>query len=151
MQTAYANAAVEHQTPEDSVRLLVENYMDLWNRHDIEEHSKLLTEDADLVNVVGMHLRGREEIQRQHEQLHRTIFSRMVSRILHLSVRFPTDTTALVHVNWEMRGAVRLPGWNAPEPRTGVMTMLLVNQDGKWMARALHNTDTIPVPSLPGE
>ena len=43
MQTAYANAAVEHQTPEDSVRLLVENYMDLWNRHDIASSAPSLS------------------------------------------------------------------------------------------------------------
>ena len=159
MQTAYAQRSGgtipgergpgEIENTGTAVQQAMEHYMALWNRHAIDEHSKLFTEDADLVNVVGMHLRGRQAIQEQHEQLHRTIFANSVSRALDVSVHPLGRATALVHMHWEMAGAAKLPGWNVPEPRTGVMTLLWVNQGSGWRVRAVHNTDTIPVAPLP--
>lgn len=149
MQTAYAVQSGETQRSEMEIRDLTEKYMALWSQHAIAEHTKLFTEDADLVNVVGMHLHGRQEIFDQHVQLHRTIFANSVSRIIDLSVHLLADEIALVHMNWEMKGAAQLPGWNVPEPRTGVMTLLWVNQGNGWRVRAVHNTDTLPVPALP--
>ena len=130
------------------IQTQMERYMSLWNAHAIAEHSQLLTEDADLVNVVGMHVRGRQDIQKHHEELHRSIFSNSVSRILELSIHSVDNATVLVHMHWEMKGAAKLPGWNVPEPRTGMMTLLWVKKE-EWRVRALHNTDAIPVPELP--
>ncbi len=148
-QTAYANETENIQEVQSTIRGRMEHYMALWNEHAIAEHSRLLTEDADLVNVVGMHVQGRQEIQKHHEQLHRTIFSKSVSRILELSIHAVDNATVLVHMRWEMKGAARLPGWDVPEPRTGVMTLVWVKQTSEWRVRALHNTDAIPVPELP--
>ncbi len=131
------------------IRSKVEQYMTLWTAHRIEEHSKLLTEDADLVNVIGQHLHGREAIQGHHEHLHSTIFAQSSSRIVNLIIQSVADGIALVHMHWEMKGAARLPGWNVPEPRTGVMSQLWVRQQGEWRVRALQNTDAIPMPPLP--
>ncbi len=133
---------------EVTIQRLMERYMELWNAHAIAEHSQLLTEDADLVNVVGMHVRGRQAIQEHHELLHKILFARSVSRILDMFVRVVDNVTVLVHMHWEMKGAAKLPGWNVPDPRTGVMTLLWVKQ-AEWRVRALHNTDTIPLPELP--
>jgi uncharacterized protein (TIGR02246 family) len=149
MQAAQPKQTENVQEQQGAIGSRMEHYMALWNAHAIAEHSKLLTEDADLVNVVGMHVRGRPEIQKHHEQLHRTIFSKSVSRILELSVHSVDTATVLVHMHWEMKGAAKLPGWNVPEPRTGVMTLLWVKQAGEWQVRALHNTDAMPVPELP--
>ena len=149
MQTAYAGEAEDTQDLQATIRRRTEQYIALWNEHAIAEHSKLLTEDADLVNVVGMHVHGRQDIQEHHEQLHRTLFSKSVSRILQLSVHAVDNATVLAHMHWEMKGAAKLPGWNIPEPRTGVMTLVWVKQASEWRVRALHNTDAIPVPELP--
>ena len=149
MQIAQAKLLENDREHQETIRSMTEHYMALWNAHDIAEHSKLLTEDADLVNVVGMHVRGRQDIQKHHEQLHRTIFSKSVSRIVELSIQSIDNSTVLVHMHWEMKGAAKLPGWNVPEPRTGVMTLLWVKRNGEWRVRSLHNTDAIPVPELP--
>jgi uncharacterized protein (TIGR02246 family) len=149
MQVAQAKPLENEREQQDAIRSMTEHYMALWNAHAIEEHSLLLTEDADLVNVVGMHVHGRQDIQKHHEQLHRTIFSKSVSRILNLSISSVDNSTVLVHMHWEMKGAAKLPGWNIPEPRTGVMSLLWVKRSGEWRVRSLHNTDAIPVPELP--
>jgi uncharacterized protein (TIGR02246 family) len=131
------------------VRKRTEQYMALWSEHRIAEHSQLLTEDADLVNVVGVRFHGRPAIQALHEQLHRTIFAKSESRIVEMSVVALSPSIALVHAQWEMKGMAKMPGWNVPEPRTGWMTLVWVNQEGKWLVRAMHNTDAIEVPDLP--
>ena len=41
------------------VSAVVTTVVDAWNRHDMKAYSALFTEDADFVNVVGMHFRGR--------------------------------------------------------------------------------------------
>jgi len=149
MQAAEARPLENEREQQQAIRNATERYMELWNAHAIGEHSQLLTEDADLVNVVGMHVRGRQDIQKHHEQLHRTIFSNSASRILDLSIAAVDDATVLAHMRWEMKGAAKLPGWSVPEPRTGVMSLLWVKRNGQWRVRSLHNTDAIPVPELP--
>lgn len=149
MQTVYANELETTQERQATVRRQMELYMALWNAHAIAEHSKLLADNADLVNVVGMHVRGRQAIQEHHEQLHRTIFSKSVSRIVELAIHSVDHATVLVHMHWEMKGAAKLPDWNVPDPRTGVMTLVWVKQGAEWLVRALHNTDAIPIPKLP--
>lgn len=149
MQVAQASPVENEREQQEVIRDATEHYMALWNAHAIAEHSQLLTEDADLVNVVGMHVRGRQDIQKQHEQLHSTIFSKSVSRILDLSIAAVDNATVLVHMHWEMKGAAKLPGWNVPEPRIGVMSLLWIKRNGEWRVRSLHNTDAIPVPTLP--
>jgi uncharacterized protein (TIGR02246 family) len=109
----------------------------------------MLTGDADLVNVVGVRFRGRKAIQALHEQLHATIFAKSETRVAEMTVAALHATTTLVHVHWEMSGVAKLPGWNVPEPRTGVLSLVWVNQGGEWKVRAMHNTDVMEVPALP--
>jgi len=71
------------------------------------------------------------------------------SRILDLSMQSIDNTTVLAHMHWEMKGAAKLPGWDVPEPRTGVMSLLWVQRNGEWRVRALHSTDSVAVPELP--
>ena len=109
----------------------------------------MLTEDADLVNVVGVRFQGRKAIQALHEQLHKTIFAKSETRIVDLGVVALNAFTGLAHVDWEMTGVAKLPGWNIREPRTGVLTLLWIKQDNVWKVRAMHNTDTLELPDLP--
>ena len=119
--------------------------VETWNRHDMAAYSALFAPDADFVNVVGARLRGRPEIEQSHVNLHRTIFRNSALRAAESSVRFLNEETAVAHVSWEMTGAEGLPGWNVPEVRRGMMTLVLVQDADRWLIAAAHNTDTIPV------
>ena len=80
-----------------------------------------------------------------HAHLHRTIFRNSVLRAEQHTVRFLSPTIALVHVNWEMTGAEALPGWEVRAVRHGLMTLVLVEENGQWLITAAHNTDIIPL------
>jgi len=127
------------------VDTVVSAVVEAWNRHDMKAYSAQFTEDADFVNVVGMHFRGRPQIEAVHVDLHRTIFRNSNLRAVSTTVSRVNDQVALAHVAWEMTGAEGLPGWNVPELRKGMMSLVLVRSGDRWLITAAHNTDAVPL------
>jgi len=128
-----------------SVRTVIYSLAESWNRHDMTAFAAAFSEDADFVNVVGMHWQGRQEIEAKHAITHRTIFRNSNLQILDLSVRFLDPSTAVVHLWTELKGAESLPGRNAPAIRRALMTCVLVKEADGWLITAAHNTDIVPV------
>lgn len=60
-------------TDEASVRNVVEGFATAWNNHDMDSFGKLFAPDADFVNVTGIHMKGRNEIQSHHSWSHGAI------------------------------------------------------------------------------
>jgi uncharacterized protein (TIGR02246 family) len=123
---------------------------DSWNRHDMASYAAQFTEDADFVNVIGMHWRGRPEIEARHEDVHRTIFRNSTLRTLDHSMRLLNPGVVLAHIRWEMTGHESPPG--APfsaNVRHGIITGVFVQQEGRWLIAAFQNTDIVPL-QLPG-
>ena len=127
------------------VDTVVSAVVEAWNRHDMKAYSAQFTEDADFVNVVGMHFRGRPQIEAVHLDLHRSIFKNSILRAVSTSVRPVNDQVALAHIAWEMTGAEGLPGWNVPELRKGMMSLVLVLSGDRWLITAAQNTDAVPL------
>jgi uncharacterized protein (TIGR02246 family) len=65
---------IASHVPEDEqlIQQVVELWGDAWNRHDMARMAELVSDDADFVNVWGMHWHGRAEIEREHAERHRT-------------------------------------------------------------------------------
>jgi len=116
----------------------------------MDAYAAQFTADADFVNVVGMHWRGRHEIGSRHAEIHQTIFRHSQLQQLGHSLQFINPDTAVAHLEWRMTGhdTKHLNDWRTPEVRTGVMTIVLVRSGDTWRIRAAHNTDIIPLPSL---
>ena len=128
---------------------VVQTLIASWNEHDMPAYSSCFTEDADLVNVLGMRLHGRERIQQQHAVLHRTIFRNSALRALDSTMRRPAAGVMLVHLQWEMTGHETPPGAPFGETRQGLATLVLVEQEARWLVTAFHNTDVVNL-ELPG-
>jgi uncharacterized protein (TIGR02246 family) len=112
---------------------------------DDAETAAQFTEDADFVNVVGMHFRGRPQIETVHIDLHRTIFKNSNLHAVSTTVRPVNEQVALAHIAWEMTGAEALPGWNVPELRKGTMSLVLVRSGDRWLIIAAQNTELVPL------
>src|SRR6478735_6283331 len=71
-------AATNELSKEDdrAVRKIVAGPEEAWNAHDMKALAKLFREDAEWVNKVGMHWRGRDEIMVAHTAFHETIFKK---------------------------------------------------------------------------
>ena len=116
-----------------------------WNRHDMTAFAAAFSENADFVNVIGMHWRGRQEIGAKHGVVHRTIFRNSSLQIVEQAVRFLSPDVAVAHVWTQLKGAESLRGLNVPEIRRAIMTCVLVKEADCWLITAAHNTDIVPV------
>ncbi len=74
------------------VKSVVASLAENWNRHDMTAFAAAFTENADFVNVIGMHWQGRPEIESKHTATHRTIFRNSTLQIVESTVRFLTPT-----------------------------------------------------------
>ncbi len=120
-----------------------------WNSRDAAKYASAFAEDADFVNVLGMHWKGRTEIERMHAMLFRTIMSKTHLQMTSHSIRMLSDSIALAHVNWEMEGTEKIEGWKLPDKRHGVLSCVLIERNQEWLIASLHNTDTVPVKMPP--
>ena len=71
-----APRAAWNKSDEASIRGLFTAYQSDWNHHDIQAMGNLFTEDAEWINVVGMHWRGKPDIVKVHEVYHRLLFAK---------------------------------------------------------------------------
>lgn len=132
--------------------------VETWNQHDMAGYMKQFTKDADFVNVIGVRLRGYAEIESTHIKIHETIFRNSHIRSTGHAVRFLNDTTAVVHLTWEMHGGQGVEGWKVPEVRQGIFTLVMVRDNDAWRITAAQNTDAVnvsmaqldaPIPPVP--
>jgi uncharacterized protein (TIGR02246 family) len=130
---------------EEEIGLVLLRHQELWNQHDAEGLTALFTETADLVNVVGKHRKGSAEIFEEYDGLHRSIMKASVIKMLSWSVKLLKPDVAVVHAKWEMTGVQKMPGWNIPDVRHGVITYVAVKQSGQWRFEAFANAEEIAV------
>ena len=120
-----------------------------WNRGDVRGYVWFWSEEGELVNVLGMHRSGREEILAELEFLHAGRFRGTQIRDLGHSVRFLSDRIAIVHLPWEMSGDRGQPGHEAPGGiRRGIFTHVICRGPEGWRITASQNTDVVPIPDF---
>jgi uncharacterized protein (TIGR02246 family) len=131
---SFASAAQTqaHAEDEQAIQKVLADFVAAWNQHDMKLWSQLFTVDADFVVVTAKHLRGREEIFKYHDELHKGPFKDHAMKAGWQDVRFLRADVALGHVKFE-------PG-NDKMKRTALGTAVLVKQNGKWLITAFHNT-----------
>jgi ketosteroid isomerase-like protein len=143
-----------HAEPNDArdVRQMVSGFAENWNRHDMEAFGRLFAPDADFVNVTGIHMKGRDEIQSHHAWSHGAIpestqvpqtlpqnygiFKNSTMKFDTIDVRFLQKDVALAYVNWQLSGDAR-----TSTPRRGVFLFVLTRQGGPWLISAAQNTE----------
>ena len=122
---------------------LADGFVRAWNAHDMKAFGDLFAEDADFVNVAGTWWKGRAEIQAMHERSHAATFKASVLRQMGVKIRTMGPDTAVLHVTWELKGAVDDEGKPRPD-RTGVMQMVAARQKDGWRIVAAQNTNALP-------
>jgi uncharacterized protein (TIGR02246 family) len=122
-----------------ALRAVVNASVSAWNRHDMAAFRDLFSPDAQFVNVIGMHLDGRDAIYDHHAPSHQSGWMRhstMTTTIRRVQVLSPT--AGVVHMHW----ISRMDGWlGRLRPRTGEMTLVLTRGGDTWQIVSAHNTD----------
>lgn len=138
-------------TGETEIRELFAEYCRTWTEADSAGFGRLFTEDADYVSYDGSWAAGAARLRDNHDKLFRGVIagSAMVGEIE--SLRFLTDSTAVLVAN----GSVLMP-WRStlPKRRLSRQIMVCVRTPEGWRIAAIQNGRqrpvTIPEPdSLP--
>ena len=145
--TTQPNAA-----PADDVAIaaLMASQAQAWNRHDVAAWSAPFEADAEFVNILGMLLSGKEQIQQRHAELFQGIFSHSsVSITIRKLTRLGPDA-ALVDTVYELRGYARLPPGILPSDADGTlrtrMRYVLTRRGDGWHVASAQNTAIFPPP-----
>jgi hypothetical protein len=73
MASPFVACLLAQPNDEGDVRQVVSGFAETWNRHDMEAFGRLFAPDADFVNVRGILMKGRQEIQSHHAWSHGAI------------------------------------------------------------------------------
>jgi len=151
------------QSQEDvAVSRVVHEYAEAWNEHDMNRLGQLFAPDADFVNVGGYRWKGREALQKNHAYMHGTIaagdrsgvtglperhgaFKKSTFVFTNIDVKLPTTNVAIAHATWRLTGHGVSGTTGTTEPRTGIMTFVLVRNADLWKISAAQNTETTGV------
>ncbi len=126
-----------------AIRAVVDSWETAWNAHDMSAMGRLITEDADFVNVAGLHWKGKSQIVQEHAERHRTNLKLSEWKTEKVTIQPLSPDFALVHINWGMTGDTDFDG-TPREPRHGLFSWLVVKKGDRWLIRAVQNTNISP-------
>jgi uncharacterized protein (TIGR02246 family) len=126
---------------EQSVKRIVEDLVEAWNRCDGAWFSRLFAENADYVTGTGVRLAGRGQIRD-------LLFTRAPGSLGSGRVAFVTESikplgpdAAVILCAWHMDPGDARP-IDESSVRRGVVTIVTQRTGGTWHIIALHNTDS---------
>lgn len=135
---------------EAAIAALIASQAETWNRHDAAAWVAPFEADAEFVNIVGMRLAGREQIQQRHAELFQGIFSKSSVVITTGKLTRLGPDAALVDTVYELRGYERLPPGIRPTDADGTlrtrMRYALSRRSDGWHVAAAQNTAIFPAP-----
>ena len=111
-----------------------------WNAKSGAAFAKPFAADADYVVVNGMHLRGREAIEKSHQQIFDTFYKNSTLSGSVKQIRFLRPDVAVVHVqsvNQVRQGAETSEIHN-------IVTLVMTKEKGDWKIAAFQNTRIVP-------
>jgi uncharacterized protein (TIGR02246 family) len=123
----------------DEIAALVRGLQDAWNAGDSEAFVRPFAEDADFVNIYGMHARGRAAILEGHRHIFQTAYRGSEIAYAVASARLLRDDVAVVHVHARLRLPAGAAGPAAREMEA-LPSMVVTRERGGWEIQAFHNT-----------
>ena len=121
------------------VRRLVERYAAAWNASDMDAMAALYTRDVHWVNIVGMHWRGRTQVDQAHRAFFDIMFKDVPLTLQEIESIVPLPGGGVVVViRWAV-GAFRTPAGDQVPPSRDRMTLVLVpDGDGLLIAHGAN-------------
>ena len=124
---------------EATITTIVTAVPEALNHKDMKMYADLFADDADWINVVGMHWRGKAAVVKAHEIYLKTVFRDGGMSTGDIEIRAVTPDVAIAVVT-ELDTAGILPNGAKAPPGSGRLTYVLVKRGGKWKITHGHNT-----------
>ncbi len=125
-----------------TIKALIQGYTAAWNAEDGNKFASGFTDDADFVNIYGMHISKKDEIAARHQLIITSFLKGSKLEILNTQMREVKVGTVIAHVRWKLDG-YREPSSGSDflgETREGIFTQVFIKEYGKWFITASHNT-----------
>lgn len=118
------------------IRANIEQMVKGWNEKSGAEFAKPFAENSDYVVVNGMHIKGRADNAKSHQQIFDTIYkdSRIVTTVK--QIRFLRPEVAVVHGESSLAFKIG----SEEKKGHGYITLVMVREKGKWEIAAFQNT-----------
>jgi len=141
-------AAGAQEKDRAAIAAAVQNYMDSWNKHDVQAVALTYTEDTDLINNFGALTHGRVQVVATFGPMLAGVYSETRQTGTVKSIRFLKPDVAAVDVDWEMTGAKNQDGSVRPI-RKGLHSLIMIKQsDGSWLIAVMHIHEYTSTPPL---
>jgi uncharacterized protein (TIGR02246 family) len=140
---------INAQTQEDeaAIRQAVAIMTTAFNTRDDEATARLTTRDVDFVTVTGNWSKSSADYLAARRARFATALKNASIRVIDIKIRFLKPDVALAHVTHEIRGMLNGDGKELP-PHRELSLRVFVQEHGKWLMTAFHNTSvTMPAKS----
>jgi uncharacterized protein (TIGR02246 family) len=129
------------QADQEAIHGIIKSYTEAWNLRGCIGFGDGFTEDADFVNIFGMHFSGKAEIEQRHIQILKTFLKDSTMEIQDIQLREVQPGVVISLVRWKVHG-FRHPS-NAASTSTereGIFTHVFINTNNQWKITASQNT-----------
>lgn len=107
-----------------------------WNKGDGAAFARPFTDDADFVNVRGLHIRSRDVIGNGHQHIFDSIYKGSRVTYALATLRSLAPGVMLAHVN----STLNAPSGPLAGEHQAKISMVMVEVNGDWRIAAFHNT-----------
>jgi uncharacterized protein (TIGR02246 family) len=150
-------AAASTGADEQSIRQILSEQAEAWNRGDAAGFSRHFAADGISTNLRGQSFIGYDAFLKQHQFLFGSLFRNSKLQQDIDVLRFPEPGLAVVEAVTAVSGVGQMPPGVAPDARGRLRTRLLevmTRQGGEWKIVAYHNIDIkpgVPTPEPRGD
>jgi uncharacterized protein (TIGR02246 family) len=134
-----AGHAQNNTKDQEAIEAQIDAFFNSWNRHDFTDMKTYIAKDADFVNIVGMHWKGREDIQFAHQTYHETSFKDIPLQKRDVTVRFVNSNIAIAHVTMHRSKSIITPDGSIAPPGSALATFVFVKSKAVWLVEAVEN------------
>lgn len=151
-QVTPAGVSIENDVADIAIRQMIASQVEAWNSHDARAWSLPFAEQAGFVNIRGISMSGRAEIEATHARIFSGIYAGSHSTVtVHRITMLGTDT-AIAETEHRVAGYAALPPGVVPTDESKVlrtrMTYVLRRSEAlEW--KIVHGHNTAILPTLP--
>lgn len=139
---AYTHSALALELSDQSdIEQIILGYTNAWNNNAGKGFGDGFAEDADFVNIFGMHFTGRAEIEERHVKILQTFLKGSVLKIVNIQLREIQPGIVVAIIPWSVDGFRNPKDLSQPaQTREGIFTQVFFRTNNKWEIVASQNT-----------
>jgi uncharacterized protein (TIGR02246 family) len=136
------------EADKQAIQSIIKAQETAWNKHDMQAFTQSFLRDAESINSVGMHWRGKAAIRDHLSDYHTTFLKDVQEYVNETTIHAIDDRCAIAVSIWKVDGFKGPTGAEVPPSRFRG-TLVLVKQPDGWKIAHFHNT-TIDEVALKG-